>query len=273
MTNESKNQRKRRLQLNAEEYAPPSNLHDASDKPPRLDDAWVKFYGGNTEGGAKRLSSIDDDEPVAVKINPPVVEQRPQAHAAESPGSVEWMRDTPAPVHHPDQNENKGVVEARGDMPAGRVLTPVRDFRRETADQPAPITRPSLVGKEKVARTSNETSGGKVADDPASAPLPPTDAPQSFETWLQRWSPWLKKGGAIKVCRAFFDLTHARGSDECFTSNSVVMQLTELSRAQCIRNIHYLIEMGFLEELGEVNNRDAKGTYYRFNLTPRALAS
>jgi hypothetical protein len=49
------------------------------------------------------------------------------------------------------------------------------------------------------------------------------------------------------------------------------MKLAELSRAQCIRNIHYLIEIGFLDELNEVNNRVAKGTYYRFNLVPTSL--
>jgi hypothetical protein len=75
----------------------------------------------------------------------------------------------------------------------------------------------------------------------------------------------------VKVCQAFFDLTHGRGSSDCFTSNSAIMEVTRLSRAQCIRNIHHLIEMGFLEELGESNNKEAKGTYYRFHLVPRFL--
>jgi hypothetical protein len=83
----------------------------------------------------------------------------------------------------------------------------------------------------------------------------------------------LKRGGSVKVCRAFFDLTHWRGISDCFTSNSAIMEATGLSRAQCIRNIHHLIEMGFLEELGESNNREAKGTYYRFHLIPRFLNS
>ena len=110
-----------------------------------------------------------------------------------------------------------------------------------------------------------------VSDSPNSSSVE-SDAP-SFEEWSKRWSPWLKRGGSIKVCSAFFDLTHARGSAECFTSNSAIMELTKLSRAQCIRNIHYLIEMGFLDELSEVNSREAKGTYYCFNLVPRSLVT
>ncbi len=61
MTDRSKSQRKRRLQLNAEEFAPPPDLYEASAEP-RLDETWVQYYGGE-QGGLKRLLPVEDETP------------------------------------------------------------------------------------------------------------------------------------------------------------------------------------------------------------------
>ena len=60
MTDRSKSPRKRRLRLNAEEFAPPSDLYEAPAEP-RLDETWVQYYGGEKDGGLKRLLAEDEE--------------------------------------------------------------------------------------------------------------------------------------------------------------------------------------------------------------------
>ena len=248
MTDRSKSQRKRRLQLNAEEFAPPPALYEAAAEP-RLDETWVQYYGGEKDGGLKRLLPEDEEAAAGSTRESDADGCHPASPGANhiEPEEEAHRAGSAAP---PDIQAAESLSAAPPERPSRPIVSSLEDFRRH---EPA---------KEAIAQ----------------APAPPSPAPQaeatavpSFEEWSRRWSPWLKRGGSIKVCEAFFDLTHARGSAECFTSNSAIMELTRLSRAQCIRNIHYLIEMGFLDELSEVNNREAKGTYYRFNLVPRSL--
>ena len=272
MTDKSKSQRKRRLQLNAEEFAPPPNIYDAAEEP-RPDDAWVKFYGGETRGGVKQLSPLDDEAdadqrsvgvPVGRQETPPA----PDVQAAVSPGPAEG----PLAPSRPQQDV---VNKALGGPPPAEAQqrhapSPIREFPREVTPLQPSAPQIAVSGHSPVGDHSPAARVEESREEIAEAFLPPT-ATEPFETWLKRWSPWLKRGGSVKVCRAFFDLTHGHGSSDCFTSNSAIMEVTQLSRAQCIRNIHHLIEMGFLEELGESNNKEAKGTYYRFHLVPRFL--
>lgn len=278
MTDRSKSQRKRRLQLNAEEFAPPPDIYETSAEP-RLDETWVQYYGGERHGGQKRLLSVEDDaaeglpEEVAADaggITPATVADHEQPDAAPRTERTEL----------PEVEETETLSAVPSEQPARQVVSSLEDFRRQetvvkpAADQAPP---PAKAAHEAAPRRGGRaTAGRKRGDDapalPSPSPQPEGDAP-TFEEWSRRWSPWLKRGGSIKVCAAFFELTHARGSAECFTSNSAIMEITMLSRAQCIRNIHYLIEVGFLDELGEVNSREAKGTYYRFNLIPRSLVT
>lgn len=276
MTDKSKSQRKRRLQLNAEEFAPPPNIYDAAEEP-RPDDAWVKFYGGEARGGVKRLSPLDD-EASAEQASPggAVVEQNPPpALVTKATAPPETTERPPRSARPPQRVEDKPLdgSPAEEGRPASRAPAPVREFPREAAlphagAPPAAPAKSPVGGSARVPRVEESRAGGERTSLP-----PVAGAGETFETWLRRWSPWLKRGGSVKVCRAFFDLTHGHGSPDCFTSNSAIMEITGLSRAQCIRNIHYLIEMGFLEELGGSNNREAKGTYYRFHLVPRSLVS
>jgi hypothetical protein len=277
LTDRSKSQRKRRLQLNAEDFAPPTDMHQAPDEP-NLDEAWVKYYGGEKQGGLKRLTSLDDDS-TAESNNSGIV-------APPDAGTHPVTEDVPKAQRHtslpPTQGPEIHSVEhqqAPPEKPLPRTITPIKEFRRQEQSRPAePVLAPGLVRSEAGQATSKPQIGnskGLDAPNQPVAPLPTTaeadSTAPSFESWSKRWTPWLKRGGSIKVCEAFYLLTHAKGQAECFTSNSEIMKRTNLSRAQCIRNIHYLIEMGFLDELSEINNKEAKGTYYRFNLVPKSL--
>lgn len=269
MTDRSKSSRKRRLQLNAEEFAPPSDMYEASEEP-RLDETWMQFYGGERQG-VKRLSTLDDEAPAETNVAAPL---QPAPHADISTTSPQESRS----VTRPSPAVSSRVEELSTERRPRPVLSPVsrlKDSREgDTAaghggtvsQAPSPAVTPQLL-------ESKETEPLEPGPEYVPSPNESDATTPSFEDWSRRWSPWLKRGGSIKVCEAFFQLTHARGSAECFTSNSEIMKLAELSRAQCIRNIHYLIEIGFLDELDEVNNREAKGTYYRFNLIPTSLTS
>lgn len=280
MTDTSKRQKKRRLQLNAEEFAPPSDLYQATDTP-GLDDTWVQYYGGERQGGLKRLSSLDEEIPIE-ELNDDTADFTSQLPPTTDDTATSLTQNPPASPLTPQVPAAQTHTEPLAPPLAPRSLSPVKDFPRQDRPRP-PVDKSSgraSVGmvRKKLSRTKptpqspafkrniSGVSLGKVPSPSGSGETTP-----SFEEWTQRWSPWLKRGASIKVCAAFFQLTHAQGSAECLTSNAEIMKITELSRSQCIRNIHFLIEIGFLEELSEFNNKEAKGTYYRFNLVPTSL--
>lgn len=278
MTDKIKSPRKRRLQLNAEEFAPFSDSQKASNEP-RLDETWVQYYGGEKQGGIKRLSSFDEEasldevskDSTEISSQPVVTEDSVHNPVSPSLSPLSPAPQTTPHVHQHDETLPENRVQ--------RALSPVRDIRRtEKPESGHPQKGHSIEAVEVTPSTpiqqiedSKVINVSELSPDISHQSSQSITSATSFESWSKRWSPWLKRGGSIKVCEAFFQLTHNKGSAECFTSNSEIMRLTELSRAQCIRNIHYLIEMGILEELNEVNNREAKGTYYRFNLVPKLL--
>lgn len=274
MTDRSKSPRKRRLQLNAEEFAPPSDMYDASEEP-RLDQTWVQFYGGE-QRGIKRLSDLDDEKPVQTNNDDTNSAQQSSPSHIIPPQLVDLQTVNKTSQVAPAE-QTKPSEPALFERRPRPVLSSVNGAKEAKTDAAPRSGSLSPLGTEADAVPQViESSGDIVPDkDAAEAPLsrnPEVDTP-SFEEWSRRWSLWLKRGGSIKVCEAFFRLTHSRGDSECFTSNSEIMKLSGLSRAQCIRNIHYLIEIGFLDELSEVNNKEAKGTFYRFNLVPTSLVT
>lgn len=277
MTDRNKSQRKRRLQLNAEEFAPPSDLYEASAEP-RLDETWVQYYGGEKHGGLKRLLPVEEEVASGQPEDAPAAPSPPAAPAThhESPDEAHHI----GPHQTPEAQETEALGAASPDRPSRPVVSSLEDFRKHEPAKTAVANPPPAPARaavndppaKRITTAGVEKRAAVSPSAPSSSPQVESGAP-SFEEWAKRWAPWLKRGGSIKVCAAFFELTHVQGSAECFTSNSAIMEITKLSRAQCIRNIHYLIEIGFLDELSEVNSREAKGTYYRFNLVPRSLVS
>jgi hypothetical protein len=252
-------------------------MHQAPDEP-RLDDAWVQYYGGEKLGGIKKLTSIDEDMPDSEDRDPS--ESSVKALASVNDVTSEAQVQTSLSLIQQPEVSTKKSLEASTEPLPQSVTAPIKELRRQQKSQPAnasPIHHPIEVEIKHPPLTlqreeSKDVNFPKPTADTSTNPSNSEVMAPSFESWSKRWTPWLKRGGSIKVCEAFFIMTHAQGKAECFTSNSEIMKRTELSRAQCIRNIHYLIEMGFLDELSEVNNKEAKGTYYRFNLIPKLLA-
>ncbi len=277
MTDRSKSPRKRRLQLNAEDFAPPTDMHQAPDDP-RIDDAWVQYYGGEKLGGIKRLTSIDEDLSDSNDLDSP--ESSKQALTSGTDNTSETQNRTSLSLIQQPEVHAKKPLEAPLEKQLQSAIVPIKELQRQEKPQTANATAiHSHIGVEikhaPLTLQRDESKDVSLPKSEADTLLTPSNigvTASSFESWSRRWTPWLKRGGSIKVCEAFFLMTHAQGKTECFTSNSEIMKRTELSRAQCIRNIHYLIEMGFLDELSEVNNSEAKGTYYRFNLIPKLLA-
>lgn len=274
MTDRSKSPRKRRLQLNAEDFAPPSDIYEASEEP-RLDETWVNFYGGEKQG-IKRLSDLDEETPAKITGDstpnpqpPPVADITPPSpsglHSISKPKTAEPV----APVSSAEASPG----ERRPRLLLSSIARAKEVQRSDAGEKPGDNTPLAATSAVRQTVESNDNIELDPQAGTARLPVAVDDELPSFQEWSRRWTPWLKRGGSIKVCEAFFRLTHALGSAECFTSNSEIMKLTGLSRAQCIRNIHYLIEIGFLDELNEVNNREAKGTYYRFNLIPTSLST
>ncbi len=255
-------------------------MHQAPDEP-RLDDAWVQYYGGEKLGGVKKLTSIDEDSlDIEDDRDPPGAPELALTSVDEGISQTA-VESQPSPPLSAQQTETPALkLQAAPENRSQSTIAPVKDLHRTEKPRAAQITPAPRAVEAATGRAPSIQQSGEAKDV-----IPPElqagdartladkgSAGFSFETWSKRWAPWLKRGGSIKVCEAFFLMTHAQGKSECFTSNSEIMKRTELSRAQCIRNIHYLIDMGFLDELSEVNNREAKGTYYRFNLVPKSLA-
>jgi hypothetical protein len=239
----------------------------------------VQYYGGEKQGGIKRLSSLDDETDVDDINEGDTIVSSESALPADTGLNLEAQNLTPTSTAPQAAKPTQTLHEVPRESRPQRTLSSVKDVSREDSlDTKDPLPRPEVeeveIKRTPIIQQVDDSKGTNVpnlsVETTRSSNESDTSAP-SFESWSKRWSPWLKRGGSIKVCEAFFRLTYVKGSAECFTSNSEIMRLTELSRAQCIRNIHYLMEMGFLDELDEVNNREAKGTYYRFNLVPKQL--
>jgi hypothetical protein len=252
-------------------------MHQAPDEP-RLDEAWVKYYGGEKLGGIKRLTSIDDEFLESDELQSPAP---PETALTSAVGDIaENQSQTSSPlIEQPDSTLAK-LQEASSESRTQSAVAPIKGYHRPEKPRtirvtPGPHAVETKPGQSPAISLNDESKAVELPESISEVSRSPADEDldiPSFELWSRRWSPWLRRGGSIKVCEAFFQLTHAQGKSECFTSNSEIMKRSGLSRAQCIRNIHYLIEMGFLDELSEVNNREAKGTYYRFNLVPKSLA-
>jgi hypothetical protein len=249
-------------------------MYEASAEP-RLDETWIQFYGGERQG-VKRLSSLDEENS-SEKSNQPfdIPHPEPTADSNHPPSTAVETAPEPSPVEHAASPKPREVFPSdSGPRPLRSTVKPLRPHVKAFDHTGSGLHKPEAERSPLPDQLLDSTANNLADDGPGTVLFPtPEGEFSTFEEWSKRWSPWLKRGGSIKVCEAFFELTHARGSAECLTSNSEIMKLTDLSRAQCIRNIHYLIEIGFLDELDEVNSKDAKGTYYRFNLIPTSLVN
>lgn len=106
-------------------------------------------------------------------------------------------------------------------------------------------------------------------------PLPPVVAgeppPASFAEFSKRWSPILRSG-QMSVCRILFELTHAVGRTECFTSMPKLAASAGLKERQCYNVVAQLEQLGFIERPEIFNTPTKKGTVFRLFLSPQDLS-
>ena len=107
---------------------------------------------------------------------------------------------------------------------------------------------------------------GAITPQPSAAPrkLPPA----SFADFSKRWAPILRSG-QMSVCRVLFEMTHAVGQPECFTSMPKLAAAAGLKERQCYNVVAQLEQLGFIERPEIFNTPTKKGTIFRLFLSPR----
>src|SRR5215210_5613465 len=102
-------------------------MHRAPDKA-RLDDTWVQYYGGEKQGGIKRLSPIDDDTSVdETNVSNTVIPSQ-----AAFPADSGHVSEPPhlAPPSLVSQAPSQKLRAASSESRSQRTLAPVTDIRR-----------------------------------------------------------------------------------------------------------------------------------------------
>ena len=95
-----------------------------------------------------------------------------------------------------------------------------------------------------------------------------SDASKSFEAFEERWAP-IMRAGQMSVCRALFNMTHAVGINECFTSMPKLAAASGLKERQCYNVVGQLEKLGFVERPEIFNTPTKKGTVFRLHLSPQ----
>ncbi len=88
----------------------------------------------------------------------------------------------------------------------------------------------------------------------------------AFEEHFARWRPFLTEG-QICVLEALYNLTHALGSDRCFTSMPKLASAAGISERQVYNVVKGLEKYGFVERPETFNTPTKKGTIFLLHLT------
>jgi hypothetical protein len=96
-----------------------------------------------------------------------------------------------------------------------------------------------------------------------------TGKAHSFGDFSKRWAPILRSG-QMSVCRVLFEMTHALGQTECFTSMPKLARAAGLKERQCYNVVAQLELLGFVERPDIYNTPTKKGTVFRLYLSPQA---
>ncbi|HEY0079234.1 MAG TPA: hypothetical protein VGB73_11355 [Pyrinomonadaceae bacterium] len=124
----------------------------------------------------------------------------------------------------------------------------------------------TLIGDKRVRPSPTPaTSITGVSNDVSPAPV---STPQSFGEFSKRWSPILRSG-QMSVCRALFEMTHAVGQFECFTSMPKLALAAGLKERQCYNVVGQLEQLGFIDRPEIYNTPTKKGTVFRLHLSPQ----
>lgn len=174
----------------------------------------------------------------ADEVNP-LRELLQEARAQEEARSLRESRPARTPA-----TQSAGVSPA----PAAKLQ------KRRAADTG---TRPTEAHAASVAGVERERA--RDAADPNTI--------HTFADFSKRWSSILRSG-QMSVCRAIFEMTHAVGETECFTSMPRLAAAAGLKERQCYYIISQLEMFGFIERPAIFNTSTQKGTVFRLNLEP-----
>jgi hypothetical protein len=107
---------------------------------------------------------------------------------------------------------------------------------------------------------------GSIAPQPSTTPNKVPLVP--FADFSKRWAPILRSG-QMSVCRVLFEMTHAVGQQECFTSMPKLASAAGLKERQCYNVVAQLEQLGFIERPEIFNTPTKKGTIFRLFLSPQ----
>lgn len=260
---------RRRLQIDPEEYAPPTSLYDVSASP-RPDAEWLKFYGGASEGAPKSLSSLDDEDgsEAAVPALPSLeaTDLRSPSRSLYTDQDHLIARNTPAADEAPPN-------EARRTN-----LREINPNQAPPAALPFPTQKKPEVKEPRVARTAPNAQDRSVVprseDAVAASPTTATAERQdhiSFKEFAARWRGLLTFGvhtGKLRICEVLYNNTYAMNRDTCFTSLDKLSKDARLDKRTCHINILQLEKIGFIERLAVFNTATKKGTTFKLHLSP-----
>jgi len=69
--------------------------------------------------------------------------------------------------------------------------------------------------------------------------------------------------------RELYNRTIEHGKTDCFTSYSELAAATKMSRRNCIYVVNSLVDQGFVEKLGFLNDATGKGIILRIHTHPQ----
>ncbi|HEV2798890.1 MAG TPA: hypothetical protein VGW12_00235 [Pyrinomonadaceae bacterium] len=155
--------------------------------------------------------------------------------------------------------EAKAQEDALTNAPSQKKNTPAK--RIAGVSQSAQVVEAKSTPAKDVAGVVRQ-----VIDKPASTDQ--ATFTTSFKDFYKRWSPILRSG-QMSVCRALFEMTHAVGQEECFTSMPKLAIAANLKERQCYNVVGQLEILGFIERPEIFNTPNKKGTIFRLFLTPQ----
>jgi hypothetical protein len=164
------------------------------------------------------------------------------------------------------------IVEAN---PLRDILQEAKAQEEALAARPKPQATPAkrIAGVGHSPAATRDTPAKRVAGvagpEVVRSPLAPEAvAGFSFGEFSKRWSPILRSG-QMSVCRVLFEMTHAAGQTECFTSMPKLAAAAGLKERQCYNVIAQLELLGFIERPEIFNTPTKKGTVFRLFLSPQ----
>lgn len=97
----------------------------------------------------------------------------------------------------------------------------------------------------------------------------PRERSVAFEEHFGQWRPFLSEG-QICILEALYDMTHAKGTDNCMSSMPKLAAAAGVSERQTYNVVKELEKHGFIERPETFNTPTKKGTIFRLHLTRRA---